>query len=117
MKENKSIKFQHTETVSRCDVHEVRIDPCPEADTNLPCKVKRGKSAVIEFDYTTDYNSTLLNTKVFWASPDGDLPFVGMEKEACPYTQCPTKINHKQTYRYTVPIHRKYPVVNFYIFK
>lgn len=89
----------------------MRIDPCPEAASDLPCKIKRGKSASIEFDYTADYNSTILTTAVFWASPDGDLPFVGMDKNACTYTQCPTNMNVKQTYRYTVPIHRKYPMV------
>lgn len=35
-----------------CSINEVRIQPCPEADENKPCKLKRGKSAIIEFDYT-----------------------------------------------------------------
>lgn len=36
-----------------CSVHEVRIQPCPESEEHKPCKVKRGKTATIEFDYTT----------------------------------------------------------------
>ncbi|KAK5644854.1 hypothetical protein RI129_006154 [Pyrocoelia pectoralis] len=36
----------------KCKIHEVRIDPCQEAETKKPCKVKRGKSGNIEIDYT-----------------------------------------------------------------
>jgi hypothetical protein len=35
-----------------CTVNEVRISPCSEALENLPCKIKRGRSASIHFDFT-----------------------------------------------------------------
>lgn len=38
---------------STCVVHEVRIDPCAEASEKQPCKIKRGRSAIIAFDYTS----------------------------------------------------------------
>lgn len=35
-----------------CVINEVRVDPCPEAKQDKSCKVKRGRSATIEYDYT-----------------------------------------------------------------
>ena len=36
-----------------CTVHEVRVDPCKEAEEGKPCRLKRGHHASISFDYTT----------------------------------------------------------------
>lgn len=47
------VKFVLQLFTGNCKIHEVRVEPCPEAEEDKPCKVKRGKSATIEFDYTT----------------------------------------------------------------
>lgn len=36
-----------------CTIHEVRISPCAEASQGKPCVIKRGRSASIEFDFST----------------------------------------------------------------
>lgn len=34
-----------------CEITQLRITPCPEAEKNKPCIMKRGKTAEIEFDF------------------------------------------------------------------
>lgn len=112
-----------------CAIHEVRIDPCPEASSDLPCKVKRGKSATISFDYTPckcglnwncffflftlipiAFDSATAFGQVYWASPDGDIPFAGMNTNGCDHTSCPLNKDAKQTYVYTLETAKKFPV-------
>lgn len=44
-----------------CTIHEVRVDPCREAEERKPCVLKRGRTASISFDYTArkQYPSSL----------------------------------------------------------
>lgn len=35
-----------------CKIHEVKINPCPEASNNEPCRIKRGRTASMEFEFT-----------------------------------------------------------------
>ncbi|XP_037915122.1 MD-2-related lipid-recognition protein-like [Hermetia illucens] len=46
------------EKIGDCKVNEVRINNCPEAVSGEPCKIKRGRSAEIEFDFTPDCDET-----------------------------------------------------------
>ncbi|PSN35232.1 hypothetical protein C0J52_15517 [Blattella germanica] len=104
-----------------CTVHEVRISPCAEASENKPCKIKRGRSASIQFDFTAlivQYTcftvpaaaTETLTGRAFWTNTAGDLPFVGMNTDACSYTTCPVQANQRQTYDYQLSISRKFPV-------
>lgn len=36
----------------QCTIHEVRVDPCREAEERKPCSLRRGRNASISFDYT-----------------------------------------------------------------
>jgi len=36
----------------QCTIHEVRVDPCREAEERKPCSLKKGQDASISFDYT-----------------------------------------------------------------
>lgn len=38
---------------SVCTIHEVRVNPCREAEERKPCTLKKGRNASISFDYTT----------------------------------------------------------------
>lgn len=99
----------------QCTVHEVRINPCPESVDHKPCKIKRGKSASIEFDYTTDFNSSSAHGQVYWESDEGDLPFLGMNTQACQHTSCPIVTSTRQTYAYTLDVAKKFPARTYLI--
>ncbi|PNF33184.1 hypothetical protein B7P43_G12809 [Cryptotermes secundus] len=94
-----------------CTINEVRISPCVEALENLPCKIKRGRSASIQFDFTPTVGSETLTGKVYWVNQMGDLPFVGMNSDACTFTTCPIQPDRRQTYEYQLSISKRFPVV------
>ncbi|GAB1863959.1 Md-2-related lipid-recognition [Camponotus japonicus] len=94
---------------SVCTVHEVRVNPCREAEERKPCTLKRGRNASISFDYTTQFGGDELKSRAYWASEIVDLPFLGMPIEACPCTTCPAIPNQKQTYTVVLPISKKFP--------
>lgn len=94
-----------------CTVHEVRITGCRQF-ANGVCKIKRGQSAEIAFDYTADFAAEAANGQVYWVSPERDLPFVGMETNACLHTACPLVSGARQTYTYTFETSRKYQAVS-----
>ncbi|KAJ6646729.1 NPC intracellular cholesterol transporter 2 [Pseudolycoriella hygida] len=96
---------------NQCTIHAVRVNPCPQAaDNNAnPCHIKRGRSASIDFDYTAGFDATNGKGEVFWMSAEGDLPFLGMDSNACSFTQCPIKKDERKTYSQTFETKRKYP--------
>lgn len=96
-----------------CTIHEVRISPCVEALENMPCKIKRGRSASIQFDFTPTVGSETLTGKVYWVNQMGDLPFVGMNSDACTFTTCPIQADGRQTYEYQLSISKKFPVRSY----
>jgi hypothetical protein len=42
----------------------------------------------------------------------GDLPFVGMNSDACAFMTCPIQAGSRQTYEYQLSISKKFPVVS-----
>lgn len=93
-----------------CTIHEVRIQPCPESEEHTPCKVKRGKTATIEFDYTTQWDSSTAHGQVYSVTDDGDLPMAGMNTNACDHTSCPIQTSNRKTYIYNLLLAKKFPV-------
>ncbi|XP_031623701.1 MD-2-related lipid-recognition protein-like [Contarinia nasturtii] len=93
-----------------CTVHEVRVVPCPESKQEKPCKLKRGTSASIEFDVTPQWNADTPFGHVYSVTAEGDLPMAGMDTNACNHTACPIQSGHRHTYRYTLPLAKKFPV-------
>ncbi|XP_033208380.1 MD-2-related lipid-recognition protein-like [Belonocnema kinseyi] len=93
-----------------CTVHEVRVDPCKEADQGKPCKIKRGIDASISFDFTPNFDATTAESRAYWVSPLMDLPFVGMETDACKATQCPIVKAQKKSYTMHLPIAKSFPI-------
>ncbi|KAG5347176.1 ML1P protein, partial [Acromyrmex charruanus] len=92
----------------QCTIHEVRVDPCREAEERKPCSLKKGQDASISFDYTPQFNGSL-SSRAYWASEIVDLPFLGMPIDACPSTTCPASPGQKQTYSVALPISKKFP--------
>uniref|UniRef100_A0A182LRG2 MD-2-related lipid-recognition domain-containing protein n=1 Tax=Anopheles culicifacies TaxID=139723 RepID=A0A182LRG2_9DIPT len=50
-----------------------------------------------------------LTADVSWTRTNFDLPFVGMDTEACKHTNCPVASGNRQTYAYNLPIKKEYP--------
>lgn len=94
-----------------CAVHEVRVDGCRSVQNGV-CKIKRGNTPVFSFDYTPEFTATTAHGQVYWMSPEGDLPFVGMDTEACKFTACPLNGGARQTYTYNFETSRKYQAVS-----
>lgn len=98
---------------SVCTIREVRIDPC----LKQPCKVKRGKDVSIAFEFTPAFEATKLENDVFWASPEGDLPWEGLKKDACEFVTCPLKKDVEASYSYQVTIDKMAPPVSIFFFR
>lgn len=143
-----------------CAIHQVRVLPCPDANRHKPCKLKRGRTFAIEFDYTpgnlsmlrfaeyihtsptkhsvisilclspiasiftipvqcclfdhsADFDANTAISEVYWASPEGDIPFAGMNRAACEHTTCPLQRTTKNLYTYSLLIDKKYPAVGW----
>ncbi|XP_070164106.1 MD-2-related lipid-recognition protein [Polyergus mexicanus] len=95
--------------ISVCTVHEVRVNPCREAEERKPCSLKKSRNASISFDYTSEFSGDLLFSRAYWASEIVDLPFLGMPLDACTSTVCPATPGQKQTYSVILPISKKFP--------
>ncbi|KAF5285629.1 hypothetical protein FQR65_LT13110 [Abscondita terminalis] len=89
----------------KCNIDEVRVDPCAEAASKKPCKIKRGKPASVEIDYTPHFSADTMLAKATYL--DQLLP--GMDTDGCKTTQCPVVAENKQTYTYNLNIARKFP--------
>lgn len=91
-----------------CNVTAVRISPC----VDYPCKIKRGKSVTVEFDFLPLVSVDTVENDVYWASPEGDLEWQGLFKNGCDNTKCPVTKDVAQSYSYNVDIDKKVPVVS-----
>ncbi|XP_075233709.1 MD-2-related lipid-recognition protein-like [Lycorma delicatula] len=98
-----------------CTVHEVRVSPCPEVSSNKPCKLTYGKNGSISFDYSADFDAEKANSRAYWDKGVIDLPFQGMNKDACQFTQCPIKAGVKSSYTYGLPITNEYPAGDYLV--
>jgi len=98
---------------SNCTINEVRISPCPEASDSKPCAIKRGRTASIEFDFTTTVDVDSVTGKVYWVNQAGDFPFVGMNTNGCSFTTCPIVAGNRQSYVYQLSISKKFPVRSY----
>lgn len=63
----------------------------------------------------TDYTSSSAHGQVYSITADGDLPFMGMNTEACQHTVCPINQSSRQTYTYTLNVAKKFPAVTIII--
>ncbi|XP_052563062.1 MD-2-related lipid-recognition protein-like [Culex pipiens pallens] len=94
---------------AKCTIHELRVNPCPEVAKHKPCVLVKGQNATISFDYTAGFDAKVATAKAWWTMPSLDLPFIGMDNDACKYTGCPIVAGRKQTYSYELPIMKLFP--------
>ncbi|XP_076167612.1 MD-2-related lipid-recognition protein [Ptiloglossa arizonensis] len=101
------------QTPLNCTIHEVNLDPCKEAAEGKPCKIKKGITGNITFQYTPNFSADTLQGRVYWATQATDIPFLGMDSDACLSTPCPVLADQKSTYHAEIHILKKYPVRTF----
>lgn len=58
------------------------------------------------------FSSDKVQGRIFWASQVMDIPFLGMNPDACLSTSCPIEAGLRNTYHVEIPILKKYPVVS-----
>lgn len=103
--------------VNNCEIHEVRVDPCPQTLNNNVCNIRRRKPATMSFDFTPHFDADTLEANLHWIkSEDQLLPLINMEKDACKTTTCPIQKDQKSTYSIEIPIQNKFPI-NYYNIK
>jgi len=106
---NGCTKGPHARSI-QSEVHEIRVIPCAEADTGEPCKVYRGTNATIEVDFTPSRNSgRRMKNAMFWMSKV-DLPFRGLNANACRFMTCPLRANTRTAYSATLSLGSNLPV-------
>lgn len=59
-----------------------------------------------------EWAASTVHGQVYSVTDDGDLPLAGMNTNACEYTSCPIQTSNRQTYAYTLPLAKKFPVVS-----
>ncbi|XP_058795440.1 MD-2-related lipid-recognition protein-like [Phymastichus coffea] len=97
-----------------CTINEIRVDPCKEAAQGKACVLKKGEDATISYDFTPKFESKNLESRAFWSNQLIDLPFMGMETNACKEgTTCPLKKDAQNTYKIKLPILKEYPARPF----
>ncbi|CAD0197949.1 unnamed protein product [Chrysodeixis includens] len=100
-------------TEETCKITAVNITPCQQDKHKSKCGIRRKTNATLAFDYTPSFDSTNLESAIYWASKTGDLPFPGMDKNGCVYTSCPVAAGQTQTMTYELQLGRKLPLGNF----
>ncbi|XP_067627041.1 MD-2-related lipid-recognition protein-like [Eurosta solidaginis] len=111
------VDFKSCGEADVCTIHEVRINPCPEAVEHLACNIHRRRPATMSFDFTPHFGAETLEAGLYWAkSPTLNLPLITMDTKACKFTPCPTVADQRQTYTIDVPIESKFPI-NAYTIK
>ncbi|XP_050423188.1 MD-2-related lipid-recognition protein-like [Adelges cooleyi] len=93
----------------RCKITKVNIDPCPEALENRPCEVPLGITASITLNYIPDFNSTVPKTRLYSVKSILDIPFLGMDTNACLYTACPVRSGVPSRYTFQLHVSTLYP--------
>ncbi|XP_053981491.1 MD-2-related lipid-recognition protein-like [Hylaeus volcanicus] len=102
--------YPEPDTPLNCTIHEVYVDPCKEAAEGKPCKLRRGIISNITFHYTPSFEAENLQSRVYWASQMMDIPFLGMDADACLFTMCPIVPGQRNTYQAQIHILKKYPI-------
>ncbi|EDV53025.2 MD-2-related lipid-recognition protein [Drosophila erecta] len=106
------VNFQTCDdSVDTCSINQVRVTPCPEANANAACRIRRRHSFTMSFDFTPHFDADTLKASLGWAKSDNvELPLLSMDREACKYTTCPVRSGVTQTYTNTMLADARFPL-------
>nr|AAL68370.1 RH68460p [Drosophila melanogaster] len=79
------VNFQTCEdSVDSCSISQVRVTPCPEANANAACHIRRRHRFTMSFDFTPHFDADTLVASLGWAKSENvELPLLTMDQEAC----------------------------------
>jgi len=104
------------DSVGDCTIDEVRVNPCPQAEQNAACHIRRSKQSKMSFDFTPNFDADSLDATLVWVKSETELlPLITMDREACKATSCPVKKGQQQTYNLDVPIPPRTPLSPYVI--
>lgn len=92
-----------------CNIQKVIVDPCPDAESNEPCKVKQGGHGAITVHFTPQFSASNVSSLASWDQSLVNLPFEDMDSDGCKYMKCPMEKDVPTTYSYKIPIKATYP--------
>ncbi|XP_001964677.2 MD-2-related lipid-recognition protein [Drosophila ananassae] len=99
------------DSVDTCTINEVRVTPCPEAQRNVACNIRRRRPSQMSFDFTPNFDADSLEASLGWAkSETEELPLLTLDRDGCKYASCPARSGVKATYTIDVPIEAKFPL-------
>ncbi|KAH8232519.1 hypothetical protein KR032_008615 [Drosophila birchii] len=99
------------DSVDTCTIHEVRVNPCPQAEKRQACHIRRRRASQMSFDFEPKFDADQLEITLGWAkSETEELMLPTLERDACKSTTCPARSGVKQTYTTDVPIEAKFPL-------
>ncbi|XP_037721672.1 MD-2-related lipid-recognition protein-like [Drosophila subpulchrella] len=99
------------DSVDTCTIHQVNVDPCPEAKNNAACHIHRRRRFTMSFDFTPHFDADTLDASLGWAKSENvELPLLSMDREACKYTNCPVRSGVKQTYTNNMLADGRFPL-------
>ncbi|KMZ06924.1 MD-2-related lipid-recognition protein [Drosophila simulans] len=106
------VNFQTCEdSVDSCTISQVRVTPCPEANANAACHIRRRHRFTMSFDFTPHFDADTLVASLGWAKSENvELPLLTMDQEACKYTTCPVRSGVTQTYTNNMPADARFPL-------
>ncbi|XP_016950843.1 MD-2-related lipid-recognition protein [Drosophila biarmipes] len=107
-----NVNFQTcADSVDTCTIHQVSVDPCPEAKANAACHIRRRHRFTMSFDFTPHFDADTLDASLGWAKSETvELPLLSMDREACKYTACPVRTGAKQTYTNNMLADARFPL-------
>ncbi|XP_039293968.1 MD-2-related lipid-recognition protein-like [Nilaparvata lugens] len=92
-----------------CNIQKVFVDPCPDAASNEPCKVKHGNEGAITVHFTPQFSATNISSQAYWDQALMNVPFEDMDTNGCKYMKCPMEKDVATTYSYKIGIKSTYP--------
>ncbi|XP_072929952.1 MD-2-related lipid-recognition protein-like [Epargyreus clarus] len=102
------------DALNSCTVSQVRITPCANPKD---CRLVKGTTAFIDFDFTPNFSASNLTTGLFWEIGTVDVEFGDLfQTNGCDYTACPVESGKSQVLNYSLRIGLKLPIGKF-VFK
>ncbi|KAI8046487.1 hypothetical protein M5D96_002697 [Drosophila gunungcola] len=106
------VNFQMCDdSVDTCTIQQVMVTPCPEAEFNAACLVRRRHRFTMSFTFTPHFDADQLDASLGWAKSETvELPLLTMDREACKYTSCPVRSGVTHNYTNNMPVDSKSPL-------
>ncbi|CAI6373276.1 unnamed protein product [Macrosiphum euphorbiae] len=100
-----------------CEVYDMFIDPCPEAQYNRACAWPENSNTSVAFIYKPEFGAHFPRTQLYAETFLTDFPFLGINTNACLYTSCPVVKDTQQYWLFDLFVPPKKYVKTHYTIK